>query len=194
MKRLSTTPNDPSMYTSSFDIVDDRDNPVHQVEDYETVHRLGLWVRGVHVIVYTPERDIVMQKRAPSLAYHPDEVEISVGGGVDAGEAPEAAAIREVHEELGITISNEQLRFIGKTKFNHRTKTQYHRTFIYSYAVCLPKEQLQLTTDPTETSLAFFMNERQLRRALRRHRIRHIGKISSLYAYWRYLLDAITTN
>lgn len=186
--------NDPSMHASFFDIVDDQDTPIHRVEDYEAVHRLGLWVRGVHVIVYTPERDIVMQKRAPSLAYHPDEVEVSVGGGVDAGETPEVAAIREVHEELGITITKANLTFIGKTKFNHRTKTQLHRTFIYSYAVCLPKNKIQLTTDPSETSLAFFMSEQQLRRALRKHRIKHVGKISSLYAYWRSLLDAIATK
>ncbi|MEO8105149.1 MAG: NUDIX domain-containing protein [Candidatus Saccharibacteria bacterium] len=180
------------MKSSYFDVFDEHENSMDLTASYDDVHRQGLWHRGVHVLIYTPDREIVMQKRSASLAYHPNEVEISVGGGVDAGESPQHAALREVHEELGVTIPPEALKYIGKTKYNHRTRSQINRTFIYSYAVCLPKSELQLIINTEETSLGFFISEKKLRRALHLHRIKNVGKISSTYAYWRYLLDAIS--
>ena len=45
-----------------------------------------------------------MQKRSASLAYYPIEIEISAGEDVNADESPQHTAIREVYEELGITI------------------------------------------------------------------------------------------
>ncbi len=182
------------MKLSYFDIVDQHDNPIGQTASFDEVHAKGLWHRGVHVIIYTPEREIIMQKRSVSLKYHPNEIEISVGGGVDAGETPLQAGVREVQEELGLSLNPADLTYIGKKAYNHRSKTQQMRCFNYSYAVCLPKEQLQqLTIDPQETSLAFMITERKLRRALRIHRIKNIGKITSTYAYWRFLLDGIAT-
>lgn len=178
------------MRSSYFDVVDENDQPTGSRASYEEVHSKGLWHRGVHVLIYTPDGKVVMQKRSPSLSYHPDEVEISVGGGVNAGERPEQAAAREVNEELGITIGPSELRFIGKTKFNHATKTQLNRNFIYSYSICVPEDKLAFKINPAETSSAFLLSEKRLRAALRRHRIRHVGKITSTYAYWRYLLDS----
>lgn len=179
------------MEISYFDLVDESDVPTGKVASYDEVHTRGLWCRAVHVIIYTPEKEIVMQKRAPSLKYHPNEIEISVGGGVDAGETPIQAGIREIKEELGIILSEQDLKFIDKTKFNHHTKTQYYRNFIYSYAACVPSEKLNIRANPNETSQVFLISKPKLRRALAKHRIKNIGKISSLYAYWNHLLDAI---
>lgn len=176
---------------SFFDVVDENDKPMGKVASYDEVNKKGLWHRGAHVIIYSPDKEILMQKRSPSLDYHPDEIEISVGGGVDAGESPEQTIVREVHEELGIDIDATKLRYIGKTKFNHRNKKQLNRSFIYSYAICIPKKDLKLNIDTTETSETFFISEKDLRKALRKHRIKHVGRISSLYAYWKYLLDSM---
>jgi 8-oxo-dGTP pyrophosphatase MutT (NUDIX family) len=35
------------------------------------------------------------------------------GGGVDAGESPEDAALREIKEELGLELSREDLKLVG---------------------------------------------------------------------------------
>ncbi len=179
------------MKTSYFDVFDEHDNPTGKIASYEEIHAKPLWHRGVHIIIYTPEHDIVMQKRALSLKYHPDEIEVSVGGGVDAGETPEQAILREVKEELGLTIDPNDLRFIDKITYNHRTKTQYYCNHLYSYAVCIPRDKLHMTGNPEEVSSVFLISERKLRRALRVHRIKNVGKVSSMYAYWRHLVDAI---
>lgn len=179
------------MTESYFDVFDENEQPTGTTASYTDVHHKGLWVRGVHVILYTPDYEIVMQKRAPSMKYMPDKVEVSVGGGVDAGETPEQAAIRETREEFGITLRPGDLRFLGRTKFNHRSKGQLHRNFIYSYAACIPKDKLTLRINPEETSLAFTISRQKLRRALTKHRIKHVGMITSQYAYWRFLLESI---
>jgi isopentenyl-diphosphate delta-isomerase len=179
------------MHMSYFDVVNEEDSLLGHTASYDEVFAKGLWHRGVHVLIYTPDRQIVMQKRSPSLAYHPGEVEVSVGGGVDAGETPLQAAVREVAEELGLALSPEKLHYIGKTKYNHVTKTQLHRTFIYSYSICVPTKKLKLRISPEENTAVFLLSERKLRAALRRHRIRHMGRISGQYAYWRYLLKSM---
>ncbi len=179
------------MTYADLEIVDEHDQPVTHRATYEEVVRKGLWHRGVHVIIYTPDHEILMQKRAPSLLVYPGRVEISVGGGVGRGETPKAAALREVREEFGLTIPAKELRFIGKLRINHHAQGQYDRCFTYSYAVCLPKSKLNVQLNPNETSTTFFMTEKQLRQALRIHRIRHIGRITPLYDYWRYLLTAL---
>lgn len=176
---------------SNFDIVDENDQPIHMVATFDEVHKLGYWHRGVHVIIYTPHKEIVMQKRALSLSYHPGEIEISVGGGVDAGELPIDAAIRETKEELGILLDKADLRYLGKSKYNHRTKTQKNKVFLYSYAVCVPKHDLKFAIDTSETTVAFFITKRRLQFALARHRIKHFGKITSMYAYWASLLKSV---
>lgn len=158
---------------------------------YSEVHNGGLWHRGVHVIVYTPDGRIVMQKRAPTLAYHPNEVEISVGGGVDAGETTEQAAIREVKEELGVVVNPKELRFLGKTVYNHRNKARVNRTHIYSYSVCVDPNRLKFVINPRETAAAFMISKRGLRMALQMHRIKNIGRMTSQYAYWRQMLDTV---
>ena len=174
-----------------FDRIDEDDTLIGGTASYGEVHNQGLWHRGVHAIIYTPEKQVVMQKRAPSLRYHPNEIEVSAGGGVDAGETPAQAVLREIQEELGMSFRETDLRFIGKTKFNHRTKTQVNKVFMYSYAICVPSERIRLHTNAQETSSAFLIPEKKLRRALRVHRIKDVGKISSLYAYWTYLLNAM---
>jgi 8-oxo-dGTP pyrophosphatase MutT (NUDIX family) len=179
------------MKQTFFDLVDEYDAPTGLTASYDDVHSKGLWTRGVHAIIYTPDNEIVMQKRAITLKYHPDLIEISVGGGVDAGESPEQAMVREIKEELGLDISIDELRFISKTKYNHPARGMLFRTFIYSYAVCIPKERLRISINPEETSSAFLLSKRRLKTALRLHRIKNRGRISGEYAFWKYLLDAI---
>lgn len=179
------------MKTTYYDIVDENDNPLNVTASFDEVHAKGLMHRGVHAIVYTPDNEIVMQKRSANLSWHPNEVEISAGGGVDAGETPLQAIVREIQEELGLIVAPENLRFLGKQKMFQRTKHQKSHFFLYSYAVCLPKRNLKLSSDPTETSELFFISKTKLKKALLVHRIRNVGRITRLNRYWNFLLDSI---
>lgn len=60
--------------------------------------------KSVHVVVFDSTcRKILLQKRSMSKDIQPGKWDTAVGGHVAAGESVEAAARRELSEELGIT-------------------------------------------------------------------------------------------
>ncbi len=46
--------------------------------------------------------DIFLVQRSPDLSHHPGQIALP-GGGIDPGETPEAAAVRETEEETGVS-------------------------------------------------------------------------------------------
>ncbi len=196
MKNKTTTPapelNSEGLPIEYYDIVDHNDKPLGYTADFDEARRRGLWRRGVHVIIYTEDGKIVMQKRTANLILYPGEIEVSVGGGVNAGETPAMAAVREVKEELGLDISGYKLNFIGRSRYNHQLKNNgTHRIIDYNFAVCVPEPALQFNPSPLETAKVFLLTRRQLRRAIAMHRVKHIGRMVPKYSTWRKLLDAV---
>lgn len=79
-------------------------------------HRKGLYHQTVHVWFYTGDNKVLLQKRASVKKVFPNLWDVSVAGHIEAGEKIETAAIREVNEEIGITISESDLQKIGLRK------------------------------------------------------------------------------
>ncbi|KAF0676342.1 CoA pyrophosphatase [Profundibacterium mesophilum] len=74
-----------------------------------------LWERGGRV-------DVILTKRSSALRHHPGQIAFP-GGKIDAGDSgPEAAALREAHEEIGLAPSRVEL--IGRLP-HHETVTTF---------------------------------------------------------------------
>ena len=116
------------------------------------VLRDNLCHRGVHIILAKPELEIIMQKRAANLGIYPNEVEVSVGGGVNCGETPEMAIHRETQEEMGINLRDHSLTFLGRRKFHHSNQ----KCFIYCYTSEITDKQ-DLKPQATEVIDAFLL-------------------------------------
>lgn len=93
-----------------FDVVNDRDEPVGRAQRSE-VHARGLLHRAVHVLVFDEHGRVFVQKRSMQKDCSPGLWDSSCSGHLDAGEDYDAAAVRELHEELGLAVTEPPERW-----------------------------------------------------------------------------------
>ncbi len=87
-----------------FDVVNEHDEVIGQQLRRE-VHRLGLRHRAVHVLVFNARGEVFLQKRSMSKDTFPGAWDSSASGHLDSGEAYDVCAVRELREEIGLTLS-----------------------------------------------------------------------------------------
>jgi 16S rRNA (adenine1518-N6/adenine1519-N6)-dimethyltransferase len=92
----------------SFPIVDARDRVVGSAPRSK-VHGNNLRHRAVHVFIFNPLGEVLLQKRSRWKDRHPLVWDSSAAGHVEAGEDYDTTARRELQEELGIDISLKKL-------------------------------------------------------------------------------------
>ena len=115
-----------------FDIVDKDDRVIGQATRKE-VHTKGLRHRAVHVWVFNAAGFIFLQKRSIYKDTAPGKWDSSCSGHVNAGETYDAAAIRELQEEIGLDASvASKLTLVFKSDACRETSmefTQVYRLF-----------------------------------------------------------------
>lgn len=60
-----------------------------------------------------------------------------IGGKIDSNESAEQALMREVNEEIGLSLNTDQLVFMGKVYHDYQDK----KVYLYTYEVYLTKQQ-----------------------------------------------------
>lgn len=152
----------------------------------------GLWHRGVHAIIITPTGDILVQRRSAAAIQHPGMIDIGVGGFVDSHETPEHAIIREIKEETGLEVTQDQLLFLGKSRYNHRwqfgNKRKISRVILYNYAIRLHHSVNRLTPQSGESEWIGFIPRRSALWLVHHGSLRRIGRLVPIIAYYRKLL------
>ncbi|WP_291864330.1 NUDIX domain-containing protein [Maribacter sp.] len=125
-----------------IDILDMDGNLTGETVMKSVAHRKGLFHQTIHVWFYTKNGDILIQQRGKNKTIHPLLWDVSVAGHIGAGEAIEISALREVEEEIGLIISQNELQKIGIFKsFQKHSDTlidyEFHHTFIVEFKVPL---------------------------------------------------------
>ncbi len=109
-----------------LDIVNEKDEIIG-VASKEEIHEKILLHRFVHVFVETSEGKVVVQQRSRHKKKGPLKFDAAVGGHVKSGESYEAAAKREMIEELGVASG---IKLIGNTFNNGTTEHITGKLFI----------------------------------------------------------------
>jgi isopentenyl-diphosphate Delta-isomerase len=87
-----------------FDVVNELDEVVGQAPRRE-VHARGLWHRAVHVLVFNARGEVFLQKRSMTKDTAKGKWDSSSSGHLDTGEDYDACAVRELREEIGLSVA-----------------------------------------------------------------------------------------
>lgn len=120
-----------------IDIVDENNNLTGEQKMKSEAHRDGLWHRAAHIWIYNSKGEVLLQLRAKEKDLFPNVWDVSVAGHVSAGEEPITSALREIQEEIGLTVKAEDLEFyktiIEKVKFREIVNNEFHNVYFLKY-------------------------------------------------------------
>jgi len=99
-----------------IEILNDKGEISGKVCKKSEAHKKGLFHASVHIWIIDQDKNVLIQKRASNKDVFPNLWDISVAGHISAGEQPEISAIREIEEEISLSVSKEELHYIGTSK------------------------------------------------------------------------------
>lgn len=118
-----------------LDVLDANGKPTGQKKSRADVHRDGDWHRSVHVWVMNAKQELLMQKRSATTDTSPNLWDISSAGHISSGGDPLSSAMKEMQEELGLTLVAENFENIGEVTQQKRESTYWNREFNNVYLV-----------------------------------------------------------
>ncbi len=118
----------------------------------------GQFHKVVHIWIQNSKGELLMQKRSDTVDNCPGEW-ATTGGSVQAGEEPITTAVRELAEELGLTVSAEELRYCLMV----RRKDAF--CYVYVLRKDVPAESLSL--QECEVAAAEWMTLEQVDRMVK---------------------------
>lgn len=112
-----------------FDVVDANDRVVGSHFRGE-IHRLGLRHRAVHIFWLRGDGMLGLQRRSFAKDNSPGQLSSACAGHVDSGEDYPTAAVRELHEELGIRVAPSALAEIDYAPCHTELGNEFVRSYL----------------------------------------------------------------
>ena len=136
-----------------FDVVNDRDEVLHPAPRHE-VHARDWLHRAVHVFVFDAQGKLFLQQRSLLKDSEPGTWCASCCGHVDSGEDYDAAALRELQEEIGVVAPTPPQRWL---RFRACAETGWEFLWVYKLTYSGP-----LTLNPAEIQDGDWFNIEQI--------------------------------
>ncbi len=95
-----------------IDVLDKNGNKTGEIKEKKEVYNDGDYHKTVHVWIINDNNEILVQKRAPKKETFAGLWAISVAGHVRSGETSLDALKRELREELGQKVTDEEAKFL----------------------------------------------------------------------------------
>lgn len=175
------------------DVVDDKNNLLNFSLPIRLINQNKVWHRGCHAIITNSENETLVQKRSSNIIFSPSLIDITLGGHVSANEQPADAALREIEEEVGISLKPSDLHELGISK-----QSAYHprykintKVFLYTYHAKLDSRNPPISVQKEEVEFAKFISKAQLKRLLSRGYLRKFGKLNYTREYYKRICRSI---
>ena len=98
-----------------FDVLTELGEFTNKVATRDDCHEKGLWHRGVYAFIIDKNLNVLLQKRSADKKLWPNKWDVTLGGHVLSGEFGRQALIRECKDELGINITDDEIKYIVST-------------------------------------------------------------------------------
>lgn len=130
-----------------FDVLNENGEFTGRVESRDVCHKEGLWHRANYGFIFNKNGDVLLQKRSKNKKLWPDLWDITAGGHVLSGEWGYQALIREVNEELGIVLEENDIKYlVGSTSVNIKgdvINKHFNECYIVTKDIDISKIKLQ---------------------------------------------------
>ena len=108
------------------------------------IHQYNLFHRGIGALILDDQDRVFVHQRSSSKRLFPSMYDMLMGGVSGSNESPMETLIRELDEELGINLKNDQqtggkiptVQYLGPTAI----KTSYNHCYVDCYMVRCPEE------------------------------------------------------
>ena len=154
------------------------------VEMKQLCHKKGLWHKAVAVFIINSKKQVLLQKRSKNKKMWPDMWDISAGGHVLAGEFGFQAIIREIKEELGLSVKKEEIIFIGCSTSINKKGDILNKHFNEYYVVTKDIDEKKLKLQKEEVSEVKWINKEEI---IERIKNNYDG-ITDKEGCWEYLI------
>jgi len=128
-----------------LEVFDVNGQPTGVSRTKQEIMRDSQWRLVIHVWIVDERGALLIQQRAHKKGIFDDLWDMSVGGGVSAGEASIDAAVRETEEELGVHFAPDKFIYLGRRKIPPKkvSDTEIMCDFSDDYLVRVPSIDLR---------------------------------------------------
>jgi isopentenyldiphosphate isomerase len=135
-----------------LDIVDPADGHRLDTLPRDIVHQDGHWHQVFHCLIVRPSAStVILQERAAGKSSFPGLLDLSATGHLAAGETP-IDGLRELSEELGVTIAHDRLVPLGARLLADRGGAGANRERMHVYLFPDDRPPAAYRPDPSEVS------------------------------------------
>lgn len=154
------------------------------VEMKQLCHKKGLWHKAVAVFIINSKKQVLLQKRSKNKKMWPDMWDISAGGHVLAGEFGFQVIIREIKEELGLSVKKEEIIFIGCSTSINKKGDILNKHFNEYYIVTKDIDEKNLSLQKEEVSEVKWINKEEIIERIKNN----YDEITDKEGCWEYLI------
>jgi len=173
-----------------FDLYDKNGKKLNEIKLRSEVHRDGDWHHAVDIWILNSHRELLLQKRSKQKESFPGLWEVSCSGHISAGEESRTSALREIKEEIGLDVTEEELKFLFTSKESCVTNngTFINNEFKDVYLVEKDVEIKDLNLDLSEVSEVKFMKIEDLKHCIESNDKNFVPHKESYEKLFEYLL------